>query len=58
MAEIPLTKFVDFVAKAGTPKYTVVKQTKQLIDEAIVHRKICGNNCETELSKYIRTGSP
>jgi len=28
MPDVSLTKFVDFVSKAGTPKYTVVKQWK------------------------------
>lgn len=58
MAEIPLTKFVDFVAKAGTPKYTVVKQTKQLIDEGYSPSKDMWKQLRDRIVEIHKDGEP
>ncbi|WP_200340823.1 hypothetical protein [Rhodovibrio sodomensis] len=58
MAEIPLTKFVDFVAKAGTPKYTVVKKTKQLIDEGYIPSKDMWKQLRDRIVEIHRNGEP
>ena len=58
MAEIPLTKFVDFVAKAGTPKYTVVKQTKQLIEEGYSPSKDMWKQLRDRIVEIHKDGEP
>ena len=48
MIQISLTEFVDFVAKSGTPKLTVVKRAKE--------RHIAGYDPRTDSYKPLRDG--